>query len=1229
MRFTKAGIAYYPHTLESSIPADLPEGQAMADQLSSNTLQNIVIGLRTVLDQTGTYIFTKDTAGIYTYVNQKVAELFGDTPENIIGKDDSQFFDMELVHELRLNDRLVIDDAITIEKEEKAIIKSTGDTRYFLTIKKPLFNEAGQIVGMCGISTDITERKAMETALRVNESHLRLSQACGGIGTWEADLITNKQTWSESCAALLGLPALSSPSGDDFLAAVHPEDRQQVIDATRSHIENNTKYDVEYRITSHDGDIRWMRSVGELERDINGTPVIMRGIVQDVTDQKIAQIKLEKSLSLLQATLDATKDAVLVVDLNGKWVMHNKKFLELWHITTEIIELKDDNTALNYVLDQLVDADKFLSKVIALYSTPEASSFDTLKFKNGNVLERYSIPQRINDKIIGRVWSFHDITEHTKAKHALKREAQKNLAILHNASDGIHILDYDGNIIEVSDSFCTMLGYQRHEMIGMNVSQWDAVLVGSELIKQFRRQFDNPIRTQFETLHRRKDGTVFNVEISGFPLELDGQPVLFNSSRDITKRILAEEELRQKERYQRALLDNFPFAVWLKDTESRFLAVNPEFANVFGFHSSKELIGKNDFDIAPTEFANKYRSDDLTVLKSRQNYNGEEIIFTHGEHRWFETYKAPVIDTNQQLLGTVGFARDITERKQAEEDLHLAASVFTYAREAIMITNPDGEIINVNEAFSWITGYSLEEVVGQNPRILNSGKQSEAFYQALWLSLSEKGYWHGEIWNRRKNGEVYAEMLTISAVRDSQGITHHYVALFSDITPQKEHEQQLEQIAHFDALTHLPNRVLLADRLNQAMIQALRRNERLAVVYLDLDGFKGINDNYGHATGDQLLMILADRMKQTIRDEDTLARLGGDEFVAVLVDLNESTPCAPILKRLLDSASEPVVIENNVLQISASLGVTFYPQDREIDADQLLRQADQAMYQAKLAGKNRYDLFDAQQDSSMRNYHENLEQIRRALTQQEFRLHYQPKVNLRTSEVIGVEALIRWQHPQKGFLPPADFLPAIEEHQLAIDVGEWVIETALTQIEQWQLIGLDMPVSVNICAKHLQQDNFVERLSTILAAHPRVAPSKLELEILETSALEDILYVSKVIEKCSSFGVGFALDDFGTGYSSLTYLKRLPVAQIKIDQSFVFDMLENPDDLAILVGVIGLARAFNRSIIAEGVETAEHGKSLLKLGCELAQGYGISHPMPGNKIPEWVKAWLSNEFNAI
>ena len=585
---------------------------------------------------------------------------------------------------------------------------------------------------------------------------------------------------------------------------------------------------------------------------------------------------------------------------------------------------------------------------------------------------------------------------------------------------------------------------------------------------------------------------------------------------------------------------------------------------------------------------------------------------------------APVVDVNQQLLGTVGFARDITERKQAEEELHLAASVFTFAGEAIMITNPEGKILNVNKAFCKITEYSVDEVLGQSPRILNSGKQSNEFYHELWQSLIEKGYWQGELWNRRKGGEVYAEMLTITAVRDAKGITHHYVALFSDITEQKEHEFRLEHFAHFDALTNLPNRVLLADRLQRAMNQALRRNELVAVAYLDLDGFKAVNDKLGHATGDQLLMIIADRMKVAIRDGDTLARLGGDEFVAVLVDLNDSTPFAPILRRLLDSVSEPVYIENTVLKVSASLGVTFYPQDQVIDADQLLRQSDQAMYQAKLAGKNRYHLFDAKQDCLIRSHHESLEYIRRALTQAEFVLHYQPKVNLRTGEVIGVEALIRWEHPQRGLLLPAVFLPTIEDHQLAIELGEWVIETTLTQIELWQLAGLDIPVSVNIFAKHLQQDDFVERLAIILDAHPQVPPYQLELEILETSALEDILYVSNIIERCSSFGVRFALDDFGTGYSSLTYLKRLPVAQIKIDQSFVSNMLDDPDDLAILVGVIGLARAFNRTIIAEGVETSAHGEALLKLGCELAQGFGISRPISGDKIPEWVKNWQSN-----
>jgi len=357
-----------------------------------------------------------------------------------------------------------------------------------------------------------------------------------------------------------------------------------------------------------------------------------------------------------------------------------------------------------------------------------------------------------------------------------------------------------------------------------------------------------------------------------------------------------------------------------------------------------------------------------------------------------------------------------------------------------------------------------------------------------------------------------------------------------------------------------------------------------------------------------------------------LRALGGDEFVAVLLDLKEVAAGMSMLGRLLAAAAKPMNVGELVLQVSASLGVTFYPQAQDIDAEQLLRQADQAMYQAKVAGKNRYHVFDANQDSSMRGYHESLERIRLALSHNELVLHYQPKVNMRSGQVVGAEALIRWQHPDRGLLAPSEFLPVIEDHPLAVDVGEWVIDTALTQIERWHEVGLHLQqVSVNVGARQLQQGDFVARLKSILAKHPQVNPANLQIEVLETSALSDMTQVSKVIEECAQIGVMFALDDFGTGYSSLTYLKRLRVALLKIDQSFVRDMLEDADDLAILEGVIGLAAAFKRQVIAEGVETIEHGTALLKLGCELAQGYGIARPMPGAEMPTWVAAWQPDD----
>ena len=395
----------------------------------------------------------------------------------------------------------------------------------------------------------------------------------------------------------------------------------------------------------------------------------------------------------------------------------------------------------------------------------------------------------------------------------------------------------------------------------------------------------------------------------------------------------------------------------------------------------------------------------------------------------------------------------------------------------------------------------------------------------------------------------------------------------------------------------------------------------LAVVFIDLDGFKKVNDQHGHAVGDKLLSVLSRRMTQVLREDDTLARLGGDEFVAILVDLPDISISVPILDRLIEVAAQPVPIGDALCEVSASIGVSYYPQGEDIDADQLLRQADQAMYRAKQAGKNRYHVFDSETDHQLRNRYEGLDSIANALANGQFLLYFQPKVNMRTGEVLGAEALIRWQHPTRGLLSPASFIPIIENHPLGIDVGQWTIEAALTQIEVWRKAGLHVPISVNIGVRHLLQPDFIMHLRGMLSRHPGAQPQDLELEILETSAVEDFVQVSQLMTLCERMGLRFALDDFGSGYSSLTYLKRLPAHLLKIDQGFIRDMLEDPDDIAILDALLALARSFGRNCIAEGVESIRHGEMLLRMGCEWGQGYAIGHPMPAHEFEQWLHTW--------
>lgn len=702
--------------------------------------------------------------------------------------------------------------------------------------------------------------------------------------------------------------------------------------------------------------------------------------------------------------------------------------------------------------------------------------------------------------------------------------------------------------------------------------------------------------------------------------------VLANVLVNVDQRQRAEHALHESDQRFRSLFENIPnISVQGYDSQRRVVYWNRASEVLYGY-TSEEALGRpiEDLIIPESMREDVARGIDTWVA------GGPPVPACELELKRKDGSSVSVFSSHSMMNGSTGLEMycidiDLTDLKQIEGQLRLTASVFEHAREAIVIAAPNGDILNVNEGFTRITGYRHDEVLGSNLMVQHGEYQDDAFCQAMQGDMAADGHWAGEIWNRHKNGETYTALETISAVYDSQGAVQQYVILLLDITVQKKHEIQLEYVVHYDALTGLPNRVLLAERLKHAMAQCRQREQKLAVVYLDLDGFKGVNDRHGQAVGDRFLIEISQRMGLVLRGSDILARLGGDEFAAVLLNVDDVDVCIPMLKRLLATASQEFNDNGVALKLSASLGVTFYPQKEELDADQLLRQADQAMYQAKLSGKRRFCFFDTEQDRKVRGHHDSLDRIRQGLADKEFLLYYQPKVNMRTGDVIGAEALIRWQHPEHNLLPPSAFLPIIEDHPLAIEIGDWVFKTALAQTAAWRAAGLFLPVSINVGALQLQQPNFVTKLRSRLNNYPTLQPCDLELEILETSALDDISHVSQVIRDCADLGVNFALDDFGTGYSSLTYLKRLPASTLKIDQSFVRDLLNNSEDLAILQGILGLAGTFQRKVVAEGVETVAHGTMLLELGCDLAQGYGIARPMPAADIPAWVDRWRPPE----
>jgi diguanylate cyclase (GGDEF)-like protein/PAS domain S-box-containing protein len=925
---------------------------------------------------------------------------------------------------------------------------------------------------------------------------------------------------------------------------------------------------------------------------------------RQIDERKQVERSLGESQRLLQAVADNSAAIIWVKDLEGRYLLINGNYENLFGLRRDEIIGRTD-----YELFPAEQADTFRAVDLQALTAGTAVQAEEAALHAGESRTYLSVKSPLwDDK--GEPYALYgistDITEHKRAEQERSRLA----AIVESSEDAILSMTLDGTIESWNRGAEKVYRYAADEVKGRNLS----ILVPDdrrdELEKILERVRQGESVTDYETVRIRKGGDPINISVTVFSVKDAAGRIIGAAGigRDLTARERLEARFR-------ATVESAPTAMVMTDAAGLILLVNAETEKLFGYQR-EELLGRQVEVLVPERYRTEHphlRARFLDYPEARRMGAGRDLYGLRKDGSEFpvEIGLSPLeTDEGAQVLAAIV---DITERKRAEEELRIAAITFQ-TQEGIMITDRCAKIERVNRAFTRLTGYSADEVIGRTPTLLKSGRHDQAFYEGMWEALGQENYWQGELWNRRKDGEVYPVRMTISAVQASDGRVTHYVASFADITHHKEAEAQLHRLAFYDSLTELPNRRLMLERLRQAFAASARNSQHGAILFIDLDDFKTLNDTKGHDIGDQLLAQVAVRLQSCVRDADSVARLGGDEFVVMLENLSKQQEAAAkraeaVAEKVRRAIAQPYAIGGHEHHSTPSIGVILFLGHTQT-VDEMLKRADAALYRAKAAGRNTVRFFDPGMQAALEARAALEQELRDALALEQLKLYVQMQTD-NTGRIMGAEVLLRWQHPQRGLVSPADFIPLAEESGLIVPIGLWVLQTACAQLKAWALhpSTCELQLAVNVSARQLQQSDFVAQVRGALEL-TGADPARLTLELTESGLLDNIERTIEIMQMLKALGICFSIDDFGTGYSSLSSLRRLPLDQLKIDRSFVRDVHVDPNDAVLVQTIIGMAKNLRLDVLAEGVETQEQLEFLSRHGCLGFQGFLNGPPLP-------------------